>query len=149
MKESQIVWTGTSPSVAGAVIAAAGQFPYASFATADFFTIDWLSLGATGDTLKLCIQRRVLPNVWSDWVSMGAVAAAAAASPWVTMIAANRTSGVSNVGGGSDSVATPLASFTGSATVLPGDDIRIVWLAGAATTAGAAQTVVITHYHLR
>jgi hypothetical protein len=104
-------------------------------------------VGATGGTLDVWLQRKVGPNLWVDWVHFAQLAAGASALHYSfvvknTATAAGALTAVTTTG-------TDASPAVGSGTGLitnghPGDAVRVVFVAGAGTSAGAAQKVTIT-----
>jgi len=136
--------TGTSPASA---ITALGSVARGLDAYDDF-TIDARLTGATGGTLDVYLQRKVADDVWVDWLHFAQVSAAAAAASFSTCTSgrtALSTGQVLAVAQGTDSSAgTPALTAGAFVGGHPGQAVRVVFVAGASTSAGAAQTVRIT-----
>jgi hypothetical protein len=103
-------------------------------------------VGATGGTLDVWLQRKAGPNLWVDWVHFAQLAAGASAIHYSfivknTATAAGALGAVTTVGND----ATPaVGAGTGLITNNhPGDAVRVVFVAGASTSAGAAQKITI------
>lgn len=139
---SQKLWTisGTSPAAAGTAqlgTAATGVSEYREV------TVFANLIGATGGTLDVYIQRRVDKDVWRDWCHFAQLASGASAV--VTTVAPSlvATGAAVVVGTGTDATPAPAlaaATFLGGH---PGDHIRVVCVAGASTSAGAAIAIRI------
>lgn len=130
--------TGTSPATAttaaiGSVINGLLQFNH--------FNIHANVQGATGGTLNLRLQRQIADDVWSDWLSLPQLGAAAAAISYAASLASATTIAV--VGGGS--LASPTVVLAANTFVggHPGDRLRLIGTGGASTSAGATQTIYI------
>lgn len=136
--------TATSPAAASTVIHTA-LFNGDSIAKADKIVIDAVLAGATGGTLDVYLQRKIASDTWRDFLHFPQLAAGAATVRYTATINGEGTSLVV-VGGGSDaSPGVALAANT-LVNVIPGGNIRIVFVAGASTSAGAAQTIQVTTY---
>ena len=92
--------------------------------------------GATGGTLDVYIQGK-LADTWYDWGHFTQLTAGGAAVKYMVQPQANN--GAVAVGSGT-SPAVAANTFLGG---YPGDEIRLVFVAGASTSAGAAQTVKV------
>lgn len=129
----------TSPASASTVVGdvIAGLNDY------DWFTIDASLAGATGGTLDVYLQRLVgdptTSTTWRDWLHFPQLAAGAAAvayhaqsfspSPTLTVVGTNTTPVIA------------ANTFLGGH---PGNQVRALYVAGAGTSAGVAQSIVIT-----
>src|SRR6185312_14741433 len=144
MRRKQFILTGTSPAAAGkselARIEGLSRF--------SFFQFDAFLQGATGGTLDIYLQRSVFnaagANVWIDWCHFTQFAAGGAAA--VYTLSTIGSSSIATVGTLSDDLTTGSLVLAANTFVggHPGDKVRIVAVAGASTSAGAAQTVYIT-----
>ncbi len=108
----------------------------------DWFTIDATLTGGTGGTLDVYLQRKVTDDVWADWLHFPQLAAGASAIRYCANTGASTS--ITTVGGGSDAspgVALAANTFIGGH---PGFAVRSVYVAGASTSAGAAQVIRIT-----
>jgi hypothetical protein len=92
--------------------------------------------GATGGTLDVYIQGK-LADTWYDWGHFTQLAAAASAAKYAVQPQANN--GAVAIGSGT-SPAIAEGTFLGG---YPGDEVRLVFSAGASTSAGAAQTLKV------
>jgi hypothetical protein len=131
--------TGTSPAAAGT--AAVGP-TLSGLGRFRGFRIEALLVGATGGTLDVYIQRKVGPDLWTDWCHFTQLAAGAAAVRYaLTCDHTNSTTVVTTTAGGTD--ATPAVALAAGTFVggHPGDTVRVVCVAGASTSAGAALAV--------
>lgn len=134
----------TSPAAQSTVVGSAVR----GLAEWDSFRIDATLTGATGGVLDVYLQRQLAANVWADWLHFTQVTAAAAAATVTAFatggaLAADVVSLVA-VGVGNDAspgVALAAGKFIGGH---PGTAVRAVYVAGASTSAGAAQVIRIT-----
>lgn len=143
-KEQALTLTATSPAAASTV---AGTATAAILLrNADRLVIDASLVGATGGTLDVYIQRRVAADTWRDWIHFPQLAAAAAAIRYTATVTGDEATALVVVGQGTD--AAPGVALAANTVVncIPGDAIRFVFVAGASTSAGAAQSVLITPY---
>lgn len=131
--------SGTSPAAASTV-ASKEVTGLNAFTT---LRLDAVILGATGGTLDVYIQRKVAANVWVDWVHFTQLAAAAAAVTYsLTFVAAQSASLATATTAGTDS--TPAPAIAASIVAIhPGNHVRVVYVAGAGTSAGAAQSIAL------
>lgn len=143
MSVKELLLTDTSPAAAStvasptAIIAGLDQF--------DWFTIDAKLLGATGGTLDVYLQRFVAKlNEWRDWVHFPQLAAGAAAARYVIDSSAGMTAPVA-VGQGT----SPAIAVNTMANLHPGTQARLLFVAGASTSAGAVQSVVVSGWRKR
>lgn len=136
--------TGTSP-------AAAGQAALAIKATGldqfDSFFITALLVGATGGTLDVYLQRRVTDDgtVWADWVHFPQLLAGATAIKYSAASLPPAAATATVIGTTADNGTTGAPALAVNTVVAghPGDQVRVVCVAGASTSAGAAVTVHI------
>jgi hypothetical protein len=142
--EWQKTVTATSPASASTVVHTE-LFRSAMLSRADLLTIDATLTGATGGTLDVYLQRKLASDKWRDLVHFAQLAAGAAAKHYSFTINGT-TATISDVGGGSD--ATPGVALAAGAVsnVPPGGDIRVVFVAGASTSAGASQSITISAF---
>lgn len=96
-------------------------------------------LGATGGTLDVYLQRRLGNDLWRDWIHFSQLADGAAAVKYSAPPGYSQTMTV--VGGGT--TAAPGVAIAANTNIgcHPGTEIRAVYVAGAGTSVGAAQTV--------
>lgn len=145
-KENSIPITATSPGSASTAVVAT-IFAGGILKAADKLVIDALLLGGTGGTLDVYLQRKTGTNAWLDWVHFPQVAALVAKK--YTLTITGEGASIVEVGGGTDaSPGVALAANT-AVNVIPGGDVRIVFVAGAGTTLGSSNTVTITPYTQR
>jgi hypothetical protein len=140
MNHKRFIISETSPAAASTVVGAAvsGLGDYRSV------RVDALLVGATGGTLDVYIQRNIGPNAWTDWMHFTQLASGAAAVRYaLTSENVNSTTVVTSVAGTDSTPAVALASgtFLGGH---PGNTIRMVYVAGASTSAGAAVLLYVT-----
>lgn len=145
-------WTlgGTSPAAASTVVGvnASGLSKYAAI------RVDAVVQGATGGALDIYIQRKIAPNVWVDWAHLPQLLAGASVVAYsFTVAAANLGTAVNNTASatiaavttrGNDATPSPGLAVGTLDLNHPGDFIRVVYVAGASTSAGAAQIVTVT-----
>jgi hypothetical protein len=117
----------------------------------DAFTIDALVQGATGGTLDLYLQRLVDssgPGVWFDWARIAQLAAGAAAKAYSLGFDTGAAApAITNVGQFTTAGAGTAVLAAGSiAPVHPGDQLRVVGVAGAGTSAGAALSFYVSGF---
>jgi hypothetical protein len=136
--------TGTSPATASTGIIAGSV--RAGLERFDSFTIDAQLVGATGGSLDVYIQRQVTTasevsgGVWADWLHFPQLASGAAAIKYSVQSGVATTIFV--VGGGTDaSAGTPALAANSFVGGHPGHAIRVVCVAGASTSAGAALVI--------
>src|SRR3954462_8882353 len=102
-------------------------------------------VGATGGTLDVYIQRKVAPNLWVDWAHFPQLTAGAAAVAY-TFAVDNTTPSSGTLTAittrGTDAIPNP-GLAAGLDLVHPGDMIRVVYVAGASTSAGAVAKVYV------
>ncbi len=109
----------------------------------DDIRVDAMLIGATGGALDVYIQRNIGPNLWADWVHFAQLAAGAAAVRYSLMANLAGSTTITTANAGTD--ATPAVGLA-AATFIgghPGNTIRMVYVAGASTSAGAAVTVYV------
>lgn len=141
-RESSTTTTIISPAVPGTVISS--KLP-GSFLTADVVTITALLTGATGGTLDVLLQYQAATNVWVDWVRFPQITAAAAQACY--QVSSNGT-GTSTIL--TSSISTDVAVGTGGlaanamSNIQPNGPVRVVFIAGASTSAGASQSFIVT-----
>lgn len=142
--------SGTSPATASTAVLASASGMGNHLAV----RVDALLVGATGGALDVYIQRKVAPDLWVDWLHFPQLAAGASAIVYsATVQAGNLGSVVNNTPSatlaaittrGTDSTPSPgLAAGTIDLNH-PGNQIRVVCVAGASTSAGAALRITVT-----
>lgn len=135
----------TSPASASTVVGTT----YGGLGIFSALHIDANLLGGTGGVLDVYLQRKIADDIWVDWCHFTQAAAATAvrrsfycSNGFVNPDAVSSEA----VGFGTNStpsVALAAAKFIGGH---PGDAIRTVYVAGASTSAGAAQKIYITGF---
>lgn len=135
--------TATSPATATTSVAAT-LFKGDMLRRAEILAIDASLVAGTGGTLDVYLQRKLGSNDWADWVHFPQLNAGV--SKRFTLSVTGRGTTIVEVGGGTDA-APGVALAAGTAVdVIPGDDVRIVFVSGAGTSAGASNKVTITPY---
>lgn len=131
--------TGTSPASASTAVvgdALSGLGKYRGF------RIQASLVGATGGVLDVYLQRKIGPNLWADWCHFAQLAAGGAAVLYsMTCALTDATTITTTTSGGTDatpSLSLAAATFNGGH---PGDTVRMVCVAGASTSAGAALAI--------
>jgi hypothetical protein len=132
--------TATSPAAASTVAATEGDFQ--NLKRFEHFIIDALIQGGTGGTLDIHLQRAV-GATWVDWFHFTQFAAGAAQIR-VTFDSTTAVATLPTTVGADLTPALAAATLAGSH---PGDKVRIVFVAGAGTSAGTAQTISISGVH--
>lgn len=115
-----------------------------NFLRADGIAVDALITAGSGGTLDVYLQRKVSDDNWRDWIHFAQVSAGATSRQ--TAVVNGQGSSVVITGGGTD--ATPgvaLAAAT-AVNVIPLNDVRLVYVAGAGTSGAGAVTLTITPY---
>ncbi len=130
--------TTTSPAAAGTAIGSVlpGLREY------DWFMIDAKLTQATGGVLDVYLQRKLVTDVWHDWLHFPQLAAGSTVFHY-SMTAQSNT-GLTVVGAGTDATPAPALAANTMIGGHPGDIIRVVYVAGASTSAGASQSIWIT-----
>lgn len=128
--------TATSPASASTAVAVATVPGLEKF---DWFAIEADLAGATGGTLDVYVQRRLANNLWRDWIHFPQLAAGAAAVKY--SVQSGSTTTITVVGGGTDASPGVALAVNTALGGHPGSELRVVFVAGASTSAGAAQTV--------
>lgn len=142
-REDTLIFTATSPSSASTV--AGPSLKSSLFARASRLLIDATVVGATGGVLDVYLQRKVATDVWRDWVHFTQAGAGAAAAHYQFVITGDLTT-ITAGNGGTDSTPAVSLSANSALNILPGEELRWVFVAGASTSAGAVQTVRITPF---
>jgi hypothetical protein len=140
-KEQVLSVTATSPAAASTVVVSP-VFSGGVIKRADYLIVDALLTGGTGGALDVYLQRKTGTNAWLDWIHFPQVAAGT--SKKYTVVLSQQNTTIADVGGGTD--ASPGVSLAANSFVnmIPTDDVRIVFVAGGGTSAGASNTVTIT-----
>lgn len=146
MKAQLFTLTSTSPASATTAVGASTA-TQANLQEFDWFDVTAELQGATGGTLDVYLQRKEAADTWKDWVHFPQLAAAAAAVkyhvPGNGSIAA-----ITVIGGGTDATPGVVLAANTACGGLPGSALRVVFVAGAGTSAGAAQTVRISAHRM-
>lgn len=132
---------GTSPAAASTAIDPTVIYGLARFSSV---RIDALLVGATGGTLDVYLQRKLGPNAWADYCHFAQLAAGATAVRYSVTAAQINSTAIVTANGGTDAapaVGLAPATFLGGH---PGDTLRVVYVAGAGTSAGAAVALYVT-----
>jgi len=145
-KETAQTITATSPAAASTVVHAT-TFKGDMLRRAEKLVIDAALLGGTGGTLDVYLQRKLASNEWVDWVHFPQVTAATA-KKYTATITGDGASLV-EVGGGTDAVPGVALAANTAVNVIPGDEVRIIFVAGVGTAAGASNKITITPYSER
>lgn len=146
-KEHTQLITATSPAAASTVVHAE-SFKGSWLTRAEGLVIDATLTGATGGTLDIYLQRKIDTNEWVDLAHFPQVAAGAAAKRYTATIVGNGSSFV-EVGGGTDGAPGVALAANTIVDVTPGNEVRIIFVAGASTSAGASQKIRITSFSER
>lgn len=142
-KETPQSITATSPAAASTVVHTA-LFKGALLTQAEGLTIDAALAGGTGGTLDVYLQRKLGANEWVDWIHFPQIAAGATKKYTVSLVGNGDL--ITEVGGGTDAAPGVALAANTAVNVTPGGDVRIVFVAGASTSAGASQKITITPY---
>jgi hypothetical protein len=137
--------SGTSPAAPSTVVGATSSTRIGSYSTCSVYVA---ARGATGGPLDIVIQTlfkqtNVSPGMWVDVAHLPQQAAAGALTGYSFTLTRWSTTAT---------IFTPLNTVSGTPvlavnTVAPGilgQQLRVVYIAGALTTAGAAQTILVT-----
>ncbi len=143
-KEAAQTVTATSPAAASTTAVVATLFKGGFFRNADKLVIDATLLGGTGGTLDVYLQRKIASDTWRDWVHFPQIAAATAKK--YTLTITGEGSSIVETGGGSDAAPGVALAANTAVNVIPGDDVRIVFVSGGGVSAGASNSITITPY---
>ena len=143
--------TGTTPAAAGQ--AAVSGMLLTGLDKYDFFCFDALLVGATGGTLDVYIQRLVDKNynsgagLWLDWIHFPQLGAGASAVDYSVSTVGSTT--ITKVGQTANDGVTGAPALAANTSVggHPGDQIRVVAVAGTSTSAGAAITLYVSAFN--
>ena len=142
-----LTYTATSPATAVTAVAD----PMGGLDKCDYVIIDASLAGGTGGTLDIYLQREIdgtASDVWADWYHFAQLSAGSTAKVSVTSDMATTTAPIV-IGIGTLAVpAVALAANTLTARE-PMGRVRMVFVAGASTSAGAAQTIRFSGRHVR
>lgn len=145
MRRQEIAQTVTLTSPATATTAVgATTFKGSMFARAEKLVIDADLLGGTGGTLDVYLQRKIAADTWRDWVHFPQLAAAS--SKKYSLCITGEGSSIVEVGGGSDASPGVALAVNTAVNVVPGGDVRVVFVSGGGTSAGASNSITITPY---
>lgn len=145
-RETQQTITATSPSSASTTVGAT-QFRGEMLRRADALMIDAVLIGGTGGTLDVYLQRKLASDSWVDWIHFPQVSAGTTVR--YSLAITGRGATIVAVGGGTDAAPGVALAANTAVDVIPGDDVRMVMVAGGGTSAGAAQSITITPYSER
>jgi len=133
----------TSPAEASTAIGAS----VSGLAKFSAIRVDAVMLGGAGGALDVYIQRKVAPGVWVDWAHFPQLAAAASAVAYsFTVAAGNVGTAVNNTptatiaaitARGDETTPTPGLAAATLDLNHPGDQVRVVYVAGASTSAAS------------
>lgn len=140
-KDAQTV-TLTSPAAASTAVGA--TIFAGSTLNADKLVIDATLIGGTGGTLDVYLQRKLASNSWADWVHFPQIAAGT--TKRYSLAITGEGASIVEVGGGTDAAPGVALAANTAVDVIPGGDIRVVFVAGAGTSAGASNTIKITPF---
>lgn len=140
-KDAQTV-TLTSPAAASTAVGA--TIFAGSTLNADKLVIDADLQAGAGGTLDVYLQRKTGTNAWRDWVHFPQLTAAQAKK--FTLSITGEGSSIVEVGGGTDAAPGVALAANTAVNVIPGGDVRVVFVAGASTSAGASNVIKITPY---
>jgi hypothetical protein len=114
----------------------------------DWFTVIGVLTQATGGTLDIYLQAEIKYNVWADWIHFTQLAAGSTTYRYV-LDSKMSESTIMTIGGGT-AAAPGVALAAGKiAFAHPGKKIRAVAVAGASTSAGAAQQIYLMKWRER
>lgn len=139
--------TATSPSAASTTSIAATTIAGSMLARAELLVIDATLVGGTGGTLDVYLQRKTGTNAWRDFVHFPQIAAATTKRYTVTIT--GEGSSIVETGGGTDAAPGVALAANTVVNVIPGGDVRMVFVSGGGVSAGASNTVTITPYSVR
>lgn len=138
--------TGTSPAAAGSAIIGTVR----NLGDFDWFQIFAILIGGTGSAGDdAWLQYRLDPDVdvWVDWLRFPAISAS---TTYKYAIDSGATTSIIATGSGTlaapGTVALAANTFVGGH---PGDTLRLVYTAGASTSAGKTQTVYVRGWRRR
>jgi hypothetical protein len=142
-KETEQVITATSPASATTAVEAQ-VFKGSMFARAEGLVIDAALAAPVSGALDVYLQRKLGTNEWVDWVHFPQLAAGTS-KKYSFSITGNGAS-IVEVGGGTDAAPGVALAANTAVDVTPGGDVRIVFVAGTGTSAGASNKIRITPY---
>lgn len=145
-KEASRTVTATSPAAASTVVHTE-LFKGSVFSNTDLLVIDAALTAGTGGTLDVYLQRKLGSDSWADWLHFPQLTAATSAR-YAFTINGQGTS-ITAVGRGTDASPGVALAVNTSTNVVPGGDVRIVFVAGVGTSLGASNVITITPYTVR
>lgn len=143
-QESQL-GVAAEATPAAASTAAGTTIKGGALRTADALMVDALLVGGTGGVLDVYLQRKLAADTWVDWIHFPQVSAGATVR--YSCAITGKGSSIVAVGGGSDAAPGVALAANTAVDVIPGGDVRLVYVAGAGTSAAGAATVTITPYN--
>ncbi len=136
----QIVVTATSPAAASTVV---HTERFSNLNRYDSVTaVDAAIEGGVGGTLDVYLQRKLASNSWADWVHFPQLASGGA-KIHRTFDSSEVEAAPVTVGFGTDSAPAVAMAAGKLACGHPGSEVRIIFVAGASTSAGTAQTITL------
>lgn len=136
--------SATSPASASTAVGTGASFQASGLDAYSRFRVHGALLGATGGTLDVYVQRLVDivsgSEVWEDWIHFAQLASGAAAIFY--SLSPIDTQTIATVG----RATTPALAAGSCAGGHPGRSARLLFVAGASTSAGALQTVKLVGY---
>lgn len=142
-KETVQTITATSPAAASTVVPAT-VFKGGMLRQADKLVIDAALMGGTGGALDVYLQRKLEADRWVDWIHFPQLAAGT--SKKYSLCITGEGSSIVEVGGGTDAAPGVALAANTAVNVIPGDDVRIVFVAAGGTSAGGSNRIDITPY---
>jgi hypothetical protein len=143
-KQKPLVLSFTTAAAAGTEISTV-TFKGEALSRADLLVVDAVLLGPTGGTLDVYLQRRTGANDWTDWAHFSQVASITASRQSFSI--SGLAQDILALGGGTAGVPGVGLAVGKSSNVMPGDEVRAVFVSAGIVTAGAAQTITITPYY--
>ena len=141
MRESFDI-SGTSPASASTIAGAMCS----GLAHWNGLRVEAQLVGATGGTLNVYLQRKVAANLWVDWVHFPQLTAGAGAVAYSFCVQSSTPSSgtlTAITTRGTDAAPSP-GMAEGLDLVHPGDMVRVVYVAGASTSAGAVCKIYVS-----
>lgn len=112
--------------------------------SADRLVIDAFLDAPTAGTLDVYLQRKIASNTWRDWVHFPQVAANGI--KYYSVALDGRGSTIVETGNSTDATPTLVLAANTAVNVIPGDEIRIVYVLGVGTANAGAIDITITPY---
>lgn len=135
--------TATSPSSPGTA-AAAATFASSDLHRADVLVVDAELVGATGGTLDVYLQTREGTD-WIDLAHFPQLASGATARAYTFCITGDGLGALAPVGRN----LSPALAANVNTNRTPRGELRLLFVAGTGTSAGASQSVMVTAYRKR